>query len=148
MSAYATLSPVGQEALKSGLEPSIRTMAEFAEDEIVLVSGIHADKPYRVRRKPSVQLWFDALDEAICQHGEARDYLRFTYTGPNQFGKSLEAFSIPILYFLFEMRENVICGTPTGDMADAKWNEDLVPFIMASRYADMMPTRGAGSKGA
>jgi phage terminase large subunit GpA-like protein len=137
-----------QRAIAGAVSPPIRTIGQFAEDEIRLVSGVHIGKRYRIHRKPSVRLWFSVLDDAVRQHGIERDFLRFTYLGPNQFGKSLEAFSIPILYFLFEAQEDVICGVPTGDIADAKWNEDIRPFILASRFKSLLPTgRGKGSKG-
>jgi phage terminase large subunit GpA-like protein len=51
------------------------------------------------------------------------------------------------MYHLFEVGETVICGLPIADMAGDKWNEDLLPAIEASRYRDLLPTSGAGSKG-
>lgn len=68
-------------------------------------------------------------------------------TGPVQSGKSLTAYIIPILYHLFEVREDVICGLPTLDMAEVKWEKDLKPVIEASRFRDLLPRTGKGSRG-
>ncbi len=72
---------------------------------------------------------------------------RFFTTGPQQSGKTLKAFVLPILYHLFEMKETVIVGIPMMDMAADKWNEDIRPAIEATQYKNLLPTAGAGSKG-
>lgn len=33
------------------------------------------------------------------------------------------------------------------DMASDKWREDLLPVIERSKYRDLMPTKGGGSRG-
>lgn len=56
-------------------------------------------------------------------------------------------FVIPIMYHLFEWAETVICLLPNIDMASDKWNDDIFPVIQASRYRELLPRAGAGSKG-
>jgi phage terminase large subunit GpA-like protein len=68
-------------------------------------------------------------------------------TGPTQSGKSLSAFIIPTLYHLFEIGETVICGLPDMDMASDKWREDFLPAIERTRYRDLLPEKGGGSRG-
>ena len=67
--------------------------------------------------------------------------------GPTQSGKTLACFVIPLLYHLFELHETVICGLPDMDMAGDKWREDILPVIERSRYRDLLPQRGGGSRG-
>jgi transposase InsO family protein len=54
---------------------------------------------------------------------------------------------IPILYHLFELEETVICGLPDMDMASDKWRENLLPAIQSSRYRELLPKSGGGSRG-
>ncbi|MDD5658066.1 MAG: phage terminase large subunit family protein, partial [Elusimicrobia bacterium] len=54
---------------------------------------------------------------------------------------------LPIMYRLFEYGETVICGLPDMDMAADKWRQDLLPVIERSRYRDLLPTAGSGSRG-
>ena len=39
-------------------------------------------------------------------------------------------------------------GLPDMDMAGDKWNVDILPVFERSRYKDLLPTRGSGSRGA
>lgn len=114
-------------------------MRQFAEQEIVLPTGPHAGLRFRISRQPIAGLLFDEIDSGRWE--------RVATTGPRQSGKSLKGFIIPTLFHLFEMRETVIFGTPTGEMASDKWNRDLLPAIKATRYRDLLPRSGAGSKG-
>src|SRR5690606_23777043 len=43
--------------------------------------------------------------------------------------------------------ETAICGLPSMDMARDKWREDFLPAIEASRYRELLPRAGAGSRG-
>lgn len=67
--------------------------------------------------------------------------------GPTQNGKTLVTTNIPLLYFLFEVEEDVIFGLPSMDLASGMWSDKLRPVIEASPYADLLPTQGAGSRG-
>jgi phage terminase large subunit GpA-like protein len=114
-------------------------MREFAEQEIVLPTGPHQGRRFKVERNPFAGLLFDAFDAGIWN--------RFFTTGPRQSGKTLNGSVIPILYHLFEYKETVIFGLPSLDMAADKWQQDILPVIEASRYRDQLPLSGAGSKG-
>jgi phage terminase large subunit GpA-like protein len=116
-----------------------RTMAEFAEQEIVLPDGPYAGQRFRHQRQPAHRLFFDAVD--------AGGYLRYACTGPQQSGKTLAFVVIPTMYHLFERRQTVLFGLPTMDMAADKWKMDLRPAIEASRFAPMLPRKGSGSSG-
>lgn len=117
----------------------LRTMSEFAEQEVVIPDGEYAGWRYSLNTQPAARLWFDEIDSGR--------WCRFAGTGPQQSGKSLSFYIIPAMYHLFEMQETVICGLPTMDLARDKWNIDLKPAIAASRYADLLPSKGPGSRG-
>lgn len=119
--------------------PRLRTVRQFAESEIVIPTGPFAGLRYSCRRQPFTRLWFDAVDSARWR--------RVATTGPAQSGKTLMGFVIPTLYHLFEIGETVIVGLPSMDMAGDKWTNDLLPAIQATRYRDLLPRAGAGSRG-
>lgn len=50
-------------------------------------------------------------------------------------------------FFLFEMGETIILGVPRMEMAEEKWDLDIRPVIEKSRYRDLIPSRGKGSRG-
>lgn len=56
-------------------------------------------------------------------------------------------FVIPTLYALFELRETVIVGVPSEAIMEDKWTVDLKPVIEGSRYRDLLPDIGSGSRG-
>lgn len=114
-------------------------MRQFAEQEIVIPTGPFAGLRFSCARQPFGRLWFDAVDSARWR--------RTATTGPSQSGKTLTAFVIPTLYHLLEIGETVIVGLPSMDMAGDKWTNDLLPVIQASRYRDLLPRSGAGSRG-
>lgn len=118
---------------------TLRSMRQFAEDEVVLPSGPFMGSRFRCYRQPFTALWFDEIDRGR--------WTRFVGTGPTQSGKTLACFVIPLMYHLFEVGETVICGLPDMDMASDKWREDLMPIIERSRFRGMLPRKGAGSRG-
>ncbi|MCO6438172.1 MAG: phage terminase large subunit family protein [Phycisphaerae bacterium] len=117
----------------------LRTMRAFAEAEIIIPDGPFAGRRFRCSRQPYTGLWFDAVDSG--------QWSRCVATGPTQSGKTLSCFVVPLLYHLFELQETVICGLPDMDMAGDKWREDILPAIERSRYRDLLPRRGGGSRG-
>lgn len=121
----------------------LRTISEFAEDEITIPTGPFEDKPFRMRRQPWIRHLFEAIDEAVRHH----TYNEIVTTGPSQSGKSLNCFVLPVLYHLFEVGETVIIGVPEMEMAKDKWEMDFVPVLERTRYKDMLPKSGRGSKG-
>ena len=117
----------------------LRSMRQFAEQEIVIPDGPFADRRFRCARQPYTGLWFYAVDSG--------NWSRCVATGPTQSGKTLACFVIPLLYHLFEIGETVICGLPDMDMAGDKWRESIQPVIEQSRFRDLMPKHGGGSRG-
>ena len=117
----------------------LRSMRDFAEQEIVIPDGPFLGRRFRCHRQPYTGLWFDAVDSG--------HWPRCVATGPTQSGKTLSCFVIPLLYHLFEMAETVICGLPDMDMAADKWREDILPAIEQSRFRELLPRRGGGSRG-
>jgi len=117
----------------------VRSMREFAEAEIVLPNGPRAGMPFSCRFMP----WSGAVLDILGSD----TYRRFFGSGPVQSGKTLIFFVIVVMYYLFEVGETVIIGVPDVDMAQGIYEERLLPVILKSRYRDMIPDAGAGSKG-
>jgi len=146
--AVATSGPVGIELVderrvtinaktKEGIR--CRTMAEFAEQEVIIPSGKYQDLRFKLDRQPYTRLLYDEIDSGR--------YTEFVITGPSQSGKSLVGFVIPILYHLFERNETVIAAAPDDDIARDRWNQAIEPVLMRTRFAEYLPTSGKGSKG-
>jgi len=115
----------------------IRTMREFAEQDIIIPDGPYKGLRFKCDRQPYSSLWFDQVGK----------WRRHFAVGPTQSGKTLTCFVIPTMYHLFEIEETVICGVPTEEIASDKWREDFEPAIRASRYARYLPDKGDGSRG-
>jgi hypothetical protein len=116
-----------------------RSLRAFAEAEIVIPTGPFAGRRFRCARQPYTGLWFDEVDSG--------SWNRCVATGPTQSGKTLSCFVIPLVYHLFEIGETVICGLPHMDMAADKWREDIFPVIEATRFRELLPRQGGGSRG-
>ncbi|GAH64538.1 unnamed protein product, partial [marine sediment metagenome] len=85
------------------------------------------------------RLWFAAIDSG--------QWRRFVATGPQQSGKTLQCFVIPLLYHLFELEQTVVCGVPSLDIVADKWKEDILPSLERTRYRNYLPRSGPGSRG-
>ena len=96
--------------------PRIRTMREFAEQELVIPEGPFAGRRFNVDRQPYTGLWLDEI-------GTGR-WPRIDSTEPTQSGKTLLTSVLPLLYHIFETQETVIFGLPSLDMTNDKWRED------------------------
>jgi hypothetical protein len=119
----------------------LRSIREFAEQELVIPTGPFAGRRFTCNRNPFLGLWFEAVNAA-----EQNGWRRFVATGPQQSGKTFGCFVIPTMYHLFEMKETVLCGLPSLDLVTDKWTQDLLPAIEASRYRELLPRSGAGSR--
>jgi len=119
--------------------PRLRGIREFVEQELVLPEGPYRDLLFRCDRQPISRLWFNAIDSG--------QFRRFACLFCVQGGKSVYGFVAPAMWHLFEWRENVIIAAPTLQLAAAKWRLEILPAIRASRYADLLPSTGRGSKG-
>lgn len=114
-------------------------MEAFAEEEIVLPTGPMAGERFRFEFMPWTRL--------LVQEYDRGDYREYWLSGPVQGGKTLMGFQIPCLYHLFEQRVPVILGVPKLEMGASIFQERLLPMIERMRYADLVPTAGAGSRG-
>lgn len=120
--------------------PRMRTLRNFAEQEIVLpMGGRFAGFHFRCHRQPYSGHWFDAIDSGLFNKAAA--------FGPVQSGKTLTCIIIPLLWHLFEWAETVIFGLPDMNMASDKWRNDILPVIERSQYASLLPRTGRGSRG-
>jgi phage terminase large subunit GpA-like protein len=126
-------------AAERAMAPRIRPISQFAEEEIVLPSGPYEGLLFQQDRQPCSRLWFAEI--------ESRRWNRHVFTGPQQFGKTLLASLIPLLFHLFEIGERVIFGLPNMEMAGDKWRDEILPVIEQTRYRDMLPAHGGGSRG-
>jgi len=120
-------------------KPALRTLREFAEEEIIVPDGPFAGERFRCDVQPFARLYFDAVDSG--------NWHRFAAVGPTQTGKTFCCCVIPLMYHLFELQDTVVYGVPDLNMVQDKWEKDILPAITASRYADMLPTRGSGARG-
>lgn len=139
MSATAPpLTADAQRFAQSMRAPRLRTMREFAEQELIIPDGPYQGERFNVDTQPYARLALDAMDGA--------DWNKFAAVGPSQTGKTLLFFVLPLLYHLFEMDETVICGVPSLDVVADKWRDDIKPAIESTRYRECLPTQGPGSR--
>ena len=117
----------------------LRSLRQFAEEEIIIPSGPLKDTRFRCDTQPAAGVWFDLLQSA--------NWRSYCITGPVQDGKSFFGYVIPALYHLFEIGETCVLAAPDGDMVTDKWQVDLLPVIRATRFAALLPTSGKGSRG-
>lgn len=113
-------------------------MCEFAET-LILPSGEYKGMRFRYDRLPYGRLLHEAIDSG--------KWTRFAVTGPVQGGKTWHTTNIPINYYLFERKEDVIYGVPTEEMGYTKWQTDIKPAIENSIYRNLLPTKGTASQG-
>lgn len=115
-------------------------MRTFAEQEVVIPDGPHKGKRWRAHRQPYCGLFLDAMDSGR--------WPKAVVLGDVQGGKTFAANVIPSLYHLFERGQTVVYGVPDLDsMGRSKWEEDLLPAIEASKYRELLPRSGGGSRG-
>jgi phage terminase large subunit GpA-like protein len=118
----------------------VRTMRQFAEEEIILPpGGPRAGLRFSCDFMPWTGLVLDEFD--------AGKYHYFWISGPIQDGKTTLALIIPMMYFLFEIGENIIFGAPKMEIGQGKFEEEVKPMILRSAYADLLPERGRGVRG-
>lgn len=132
------LLDVLSQAIRQTTPQLARPISQWVEQEIVIPTGQYAGNQYRHSRHPVSWIWFQELD---------RNYWwRHAVVAPTQNGKTFMGYVIPVVYHLFELGETVIVGLPDMRMADDKWQMDFLPVIEASRYRDLLPSTGEGSR--
>lgn len=118
----------------------IRTMRQWAEDELIIPNGPFADERFSVANQPILGLLLDEFDSG-------RWVEKYT-TGPSQSAKTFGCWFIPIAYHIAEIGEDVVAGVPDMRMADNKWQEDLlVAFKASPKLRGLLPKTGPGSEG-
>jgi phage terminase large subunit GpA-like protein len=117
----------------------LRTRRQWAEQEFVHPSGRFKNEKWDAKYQPFAGMLLDEMDK--------EEYRRTVIAGCVQSGKTQTGFIIPIMWHLFELREDVICGIPLDDMASNKWLKDIQPAIDTSSYKNLLPQQGAGSRG-
>lgn len=125
--------------LQAARRPKLRTRREFLEQELWLPTGPQRGLRFSCAFMPFTGLILDEFDKG--------EYQQYYLSGPVQGGKSLLGLIAPVLYSLFEEEESVIMGIPDLKMAWGIFQEKLLPSIRATRYAHLLPRRGAGSRG-
>lgn len=133
------LKSIGRHALRLAKTSRVRSLREFAEQEIVIPTGKYEGDRFRVDRQPFTGLWLDAWDSG--------QWWEMWAMGPSQSSKTLVCLLIPLVYVLCELKETVVIGVPKGDIAKEKWEQDIVPILERTRYRDILPRSGSGSKG-
>lgn len=118
--------------------PRIRSLLEFSESEIITPNGPQEGTLFSASFQPYVRLFYDEVDSGRWQF--------FSCVGPTQSGKTLSTYVIPVLWHLFEYRENVVLGIPSMEMAKDKWEQDFYPVLLSS-FPESIPTKGRGSRG-
>jgi len=119
--------------------PIVRPISQWVEEELRLPNGPFSGERYKHHRHPASRLWFDAIGSG--------KWTRFAALAPTQNGKTYMCYVAPVLYHLFEIGETVVVGLPSLDMAKDKWKQDFLPVIEASRYRNLLPENGEGSRG-
>jgi phage terminase large subunit GpA-like protein len=137
--ALEALDRFWREAFERAKIQPVRTLREFAEQEIIIPKGPFKGRRFSCKRQPYAGLWFDLVDSGRWN--------RFFATGPVQSGKTLVAFVIPTVHTLFELEENAINGIPDGNMIADKWLDDILPVIEETKYSRFLPSSGASSRG-
>lgn len=145
------LSPIGNVLRKWAYQSTpreIRSIRQFCEQEFTIAKGKLRGTRWRADTSPFQALLLDELKHLQLHESDKRRWRRVAITGCVQSGKSLIAFVAPIMYHLFEIGEDVIAFVPNVDeIGRDKWKKELLPAIVASRYARYMPTSGPGSQG-
>ncbi len=116
-----------------------RDIQTFAEQEVVLPKGPRRGTYFDPTFMPCMNFVFDAIMDPYWR--------KVAVVGPTQSGKSLVCNNIPMLYALFELREDVIVGIPDMELARGIWTEKIKPVIEATRYQALLPTTGSGARG-
>jgi len=136
---HPALAKLSRDHLDAMRPRRLRSFLQFAEDEVVLArgprDGWHFDADYVpwtaiVLREFDNPWWWWRLG-----------------MGSVQAGKTLIFFVIPALYHLFEIGESVILAAPSMDLVMARYEIDILPVIQRTRYRELLPTSGSGSRG-
>jgi hypothetical protein len=134
----ATLTPIVR-FIAAASPAEVRSLRAYTEQEVELPDGPrkgdHFDGNWPRWQGDMLEMEMDPLWREVWT------------TGSRQSGKTLLGFEAQLLYALFELREDVICLVPEMKKAAMIWVKKIHPVIARSRYADLLPKVGAGSRG-
>ncbi len=125
--------------LRAGGVRPWRSIATFAEEEIIVPTGPFAGRKFRLDRQPYARHLYHEIDKDCWEE--------IACVGPSQSGKTLVCFTIPILYLLFEKCEDTIVMAPSDDVCIEKWERDIKPVIERTQYDRFLPRTGKGARG-
>jgi len=117
----------------------LRHIDQWAEDEVVIPTGPYAGLRFSMGRQPVAKLLYAAFKDPHWQE--------YAITGSTQTGKSFLGFALPVCWTLCELEEDAIIAAPTKEILEDKVKRDIYPILENSRYRDIIPTAGGGSKG-
>lgn len=118
------------------------TLEQFSCEKVRIPAGDYKDLKFKSERQPYCRLWFNAIDQGDTP------YNTFIGLGPTQSGKSLHCHVLPVMYHLFEVKENVIISAPLEATCESKWYKDFKHIFDANdQFAEMLPTQGPGARG-
>lgn len=121
------------------ITPRVRSLEEFASQEFVIPKGLHKGTLVNWDVQPFARLLVREIDTGRWR--------RSAVVGCVQSGKSLFSFVLLAMYYAFEHNEPTIIASPTMKVNRDKWRREILPSIMASRYRNLLPTGGSGSRG-
>lgn len=126
-------------AIKGMRGEILRSPEEFAEQEIRIESGKW--------KNTKLSLDYMPFQRLVLRETFKPRWKEVYISGAVQSGKTTIAYTVPILYYLFEMREELGMGIPTIEMGHIIFKTRIMPTISATRYREFLPKRGAGSRG-
>lgn len=134
-----SLSPPISAALDELQREEHRTLVEFAEEEVVVPTGPRAGLRFNTNFAP----WTAPVLREYHSPRWSRNFAR----GAVQSGKTLVTQNIPLCYHICEIREDVIFGAPSKDLATDVFYEKVKPILESSGYGWIWPDTGPGSRG-
>jgi len=137
-------SPLRQELrwlLDASRAPRIRTLRQFATDEIVIPDGPAEGRRFRLDRQPYAGLVFDALQLLFDGH-----YSRGNFLGPTQSGKTLTAFGIPSSTPSSNSRRPPSSASPSAKRAATSGARTSCPSSSAPATASCFPDAAPGPR--
>src|SRR3990172_9047301 len=142
--ASSTLSPPTRDLLTTLAErsaaPTIRTLGQFACEELIIPEGKHRGERFRYQVQPWTRLLHQAIDSGRWN--------RIALVACVQMGKSLQGYVLPGMKHLFEDVESVVLAAPSMEICKTKYRNEILPVILANpRFRRHLPDAGGGSRG-
>ena len=124
----------------SAVTGAIRDIITFAREEVVLAEGPREDQRFNPGWAPFSKIVLQALEN------KSNLFKQAAIIAPAQSGKTLLCQGVKALYDTCELRIPIGYGGPTDDTVVASWNANMKPIIEKSKFKNLFPTEGAGSK--